>query len=209
MNTKAFIFDLDGTLIDSYNSIVLSIQETYKRFGIDFSYGEILKKVKETSVKDFMSKNERKYNLSYDKIKSTYSLIAEGKLDKIVPIEGSKEILEYFKYKGYSNYIFTHRGKSTSFILKNLNMDSYFQEVISINDGFKRKPSPEGVNYLIEKYKLDRSNTYYVGDRILDIECGVNASIKTILYLDKNSVVKPSLKEDYIINNLLDLKKYF
>lgn len=57
MNTKAFIFDLDGTLIDSYNSIVLSIQETYKRFGIDFSYGEILKEVKETSVKDFMSKN--------------------------------------------------------------------------------------------------------------------------------------------------------
>ena len=88
-------------------------------------------------------------------------------------------------------------------------MDSYFKEVISINDGFKRKPSPEGVNYLIGKYKLDRSNTYYVGDRILDIECGVNASIKTILYLDKNSVVKPSLKEDYIINNLLDLKKYF
>ena len=168
-----------------------------------------MKEVKETSVKDFMSKVERKYNLSYDKIKSTYSLIAEEKLDKIVPIEGSKEILEYFKYKGYSNYIFTHRGKSTSFILKNLNMDSYFQEVISINDGFKRKPSPEGVNYLIGKYKLDRSNTYYVGDRILDIECGVNASIKTILYLDKNSVVKPSLKEDYIINNLLDLKKYF
>ena len=34
--TKAFIWDLDGTLLDSYDAILAGIEETYAHYGLDF-----------------------------------------------------------------------------------------------------------------------------------------------------------------------------
>ena len=33
---KAFIWDLDGTLLDSYDAILAGIEETYTHYGLDF-----------------------------------------------------------------------------------------------------------------------------------------------------------------------------
>jgi D-glycero-D-manno-heptose 1,7-bisphosphate phosphatase len=41
-----------------------------------------------------------------------------------------------------------------------------------------RKPSPHFVNQAIEKYLIDRSRSYFIGDRLSDIECGKNAQLK-------------------------------
>ena len=34
--TRAFIWDLDGTLLDSYDAILAGIEETYTHYGLDF-----------------------------------------------------------------------------------------------------------------------------------------------------------------------------
>ena len=34
--TTAFIWDLDGTLLDSYDAILAGIEETYAHYGLDF-----------------------------------------------------------------------------------------------------------------------------------------------------------------------------
>ena len=72
--------------------------------------------------------------------------------------------------------------------------------------GFNRKPSPDGINYFIDKYHLDRNETYYVGDRPMDVRCAENAHIKSILYLPEGSAAIPTGKETYIVEDLLDIK---
>lgn len=52
---------------------------------------------------------------------------------------------------------------------------------------------------------MSNENTFYIGDRILDVECANNSNIKSVLYLDRYSYGKRSGKEDYIISDLLDL----
>lgn len=73
-------------------------------------------------------------------------------------------------------------------------------------DGFRRKPDPEGLNYLIEKHMLVRDVTFYVGDRQIDIESANNAGVKSILYLPKNSVAEISGKESFVVNDLLQIE---
>ena len=44
-----------------------------------------------------------------------------------------------------------------------------------------RKPSPEMVLKAAKEFNIDLKKSYFIGDSVADIECGINASIKTIL----------------------------
>jgi D,D-heptose 1,7-bisphosphate phosphatase len=46
-----------------------------------------------------------------------------------------------------------------------------------------RKPSPKMIFNSAEKHKINISTSYMVGDSFSDIECGLNAGLKTILVL--------------------------
>ena len=59
-----------------------------------------------------------------------------------------------------------------------------------------RKPSPEMVLQAAEDLKIDLSRSYFVGDTVSDIECGLNAGLKTIL-----------VKTGYGKDSLSNLKK--
>ena len=99
------------------------------------------------------------------------------------------------------------RGITTETVLKNIGLYDYFDDFVTSLNNFKRKPDPEGLNYLINKYNLDKDNTYYVGDRPMDIMCANNAHIKSIMFIQKNSPGKPTYKEDYLIRDLLEIKE--
>ena len=65
-------------------------------------------------------------------------------------------------------------------------MESFFTEILTSQSGFSRKPSPEAATYLIDKYELDSRNTYYIGDRILDVEFAQNSGIQSINFLESS-----------------------
>ncbi len=203
----AVIWDLDGTLLDSYGLIVDALYRIYKEKGVDISKQEILEDAINESVSFFIKKMEKRFNIPFNDLKDRYSNITHAEIMSITAMEHSKEILEYLKGIGVDNYVFTHRGTTTEAVLKNIGLYDYFLDFVTSMDDIKRKPDPEGLNYLIDKYHLDRNNTYYVGDRKLDIECANNAHIKSIMYIPSKSPAIPTGKEDYIIKDLLDIKE--
>ena len=58
------------------------------------------------------------------------------------------------------------------------------QKFLTNQSGFSRKPSPEAAIYLLDKYELDPQQTYYIGDRTLDIEFAQNSGIQSINFLE-------------------------
>lgn len=202
----AVIWDLDGTLLDSYGIIVDALHEIYYEKDIKLDKKEILNIVINESVSSFIKKMEEKYGVPFDDLKDRYSYISQGQKLNIKAMDHSKEILEYLKNKDIKNYVFTHRGITTEVVLKNIGLYEYFTDIITSLDNFARKPSPDGLNFIIDKHHLNRENTYYVGDRPMDIYCAENAHVKSIMYVPKQSVAKLTGKETYVIKDLLDIK---
>ena len=59
-----------------------------------------------------------------------------------------------------------------------------------------RKPSPEIVLGAAKEHDLDLSQSYFVGDRLSDIECGLAAGMKTVLLTHPKSSRRDENSED-------------
>ncbi len=74
-----------------------------------------------------------------------------------------------------------------------------------------RKPSPKLVFQAAEEFNIDLSRSYFVGDMPSDIECGINAGLKTILINYKNdsekiiSLKKRNKTPNFITDNFLNV----
>ena len=71
--------------------------------------------------------------------------------------------------------------------------------------GFAPKPSGEGVRFLVEKYGLDPEQTWYVGDRTLDVYCAKDAGVKALLFLAPDTCVEATGQEDRIVKDLREI----
>ena len=203
----SIIWDLDGTLLDSYKVIISGLCNVCKEYGFSYDKNELRKEVIATSVNDAIKRIIDGSDVPFDTFKNRCSSVNSKNNYKIKAMKHASKTLKILETKGINNYVFTHRGKSTEFVLKNVKLYDYFIEIVSSLNGFNRKPDPGALDYLINKYKMDKDNTYYVGDRVIDIECASNAGIKSILYLGNNNNTLPTGKETYVVHDLLEITK--
>ncbi len=205
MNNIALIWDLDGTLLNSYDVIVDAVYYVFKKYGYNKTKEELRKDAITYSVSYLFEKIEKDKNIALSKLKEEYSKKTEDDNDKIKLMPNALKTLLKLKEIGIQNYVVTHRGKTTNFVLSNNNIFDFFKEIITSQSGFARKPNKEAIEYLVKKYNLNKENTYYIGDRTLDMEFAANANIKSILYLPKDSYTVPSGSETYIISDLYEI----
>jgi haloacid dehalogenase superfamily, subfamily IA, variant 1 with third motif having Dx(3-4)D or Dx(3-4)E len=205
MNKKAIIWDFDGTIIDSYPVIVRSLKNTLSEKGIQYNDDNIFQFVKEKSVHQFIQQISYDYKIPLEELKHRYSEISKRGQRNLNLMPNAKEILERLTWQGVKNYIYTHKGPSVFEVVKEKGIQDYFEEIVSSGNGFKRKPDPEALLYLIDKYSLEKADTFYIGDRPLDVECACNAEIKSILFVTDDEGYEAKVKPDYIIHDLMEI----
>lgn len=202
---KAIIWDLDGTLLDSYSVIVESLRLTMGEAGVIVPFHDVWQYTITDSVSSFLKKISEEHTISLEHLKQRYSQISSSKYLEIKTMKNAMEVLGMLQENGVDNFVFTHRGKTTIPVLDNLGMTGYFKEILTSQSGFARKPAPDAINYLIERNGLDREHTYYVGDRSLDMGCARNAGIDGILFLPEGSIDVSGGSETYIVKDLMDI----
>ena len=202
---KAYIWDLDGTLFDSYGSIVSSLIQVAEDCGTSDSYEKIMKAVKQGSVSGYLRELSDVSGKSTETLYEMYRAVSHAKDGEITLIPDAAETLKTLQDQGAKHFVYTHRGTTTEPLLERLGIKAFFTEVVTSQSGFRPKPSGEGVTYLMEKYGLEQRQTAYVGDRTLDVLCARDAGVQAILYLPEDSCVEPTGKEDRIVRHLTEL----
>ena len=201
--TPTFIWDLDGTLLDSYETILAGIQETYEQFDIPFDREEVRDFILRYSVKDLLVRDADQHGLDSEELNRLRATSLKEKNTQIPLMDGAREILAWTAEQGIQNFVFTHKSDNAFQVLTDLGIIQHFTEILTSDSGFARKPSPEALLYLIDKYQLDKGTTYYIGDRLLDAETAIHAGISSInLQID-------GLDQNQKINHLLEITHLF
>lgn len=82
--------------------------------------------------------------------------------------DGIKDLLIDLKQQGFTLYVWTARPrKSVLEIVKNLDINQYFQEFYCYDDGLP-KPHPRGLAQMCEGF--DKKQILHIGDSLSDIE---------------------------------------
>ncbi|RPF50650.1 HAD hydrolase-like protein [Aquisalibacillus elongatus] len=167
------LWDFDGTIFDTYPVYTdIVYQVMYQNVGKTEIYRNLKKSFSHTI--DF-------YQLS----KSQVSEI--NRLEKLVqpsdtkPFNGVKSILQ----QANKNVIMTHKDfAGTKAILDAHGYGHYFSDIVTIDDGFPRKPDTAAYEYLHNKHHIDLA----IGDRDIDLIPAQKLGIKTCMFQGESQV---------------------
>ena len=208
----AFIFDMDGVIIDS-EPIHFEIDiKTMKHFGVKISNEELEKYVGMTNPEMWeLIKSEYSIIESIDEIIS-YQLenkikVLQG-LD-IEPIEGIKELL--IKLKDEDIPIAVASSSPRKFIeevLIKFNLIDYFQYIVSGEEVVKGKPSPDIYIEAAKQLGVDTKHCVVIEDSRNGVTAAKKAGMKCIGYKNINSGNQDLSQADMIIESIkeIDLK---
>jgi HAD superfamily hydrolase (TIGR01509 family) len=201
----AFIWDMDGTLVDSYPAIVPAAVEALADFGVELRAEALHAEVIRSSVGELLERIAARRRLDPLALKAAFNRLNDSRIDQIRPMPHCAEALAALREQGHLHFVYTHRGASCRTILEQTGLTPFFTEVVTALNGFPRKPAPDGIRYLLDKYALDPGRCFYVGDRSLDVEAAERAGVGSILYLDPASPGKSTGREDRLVRDLLEI----
>lgn len=201
----SYIWDLDGTLLDSYPVITAAVMHAAADVGIRDTEEYVLRTMKQGTTFSYMSEVAERSGAPFQTVRDKYRTYTHEMDGEITLMDGAEETLERLRKAGATHDVFTHRGTSSEPILERLGILGYFREVVTAATGFPGKPSGEAVRYLAGKYGMNPTETWYVGDRPIDVLCAEDAGVRSILLLPEGSCVTPTGKEDRIVRSLYEI----
>ncbi len=201
----ALIWDLDGTLADSYPAIVPAVREALAAFGLRLGEEEIRREVLLSSVGALIRRVSAENGLDRAALQAAFDRCNAEGASRVRAMPHAAEALAALSRAGHRNFVYTHRGASCAAILAPPGLAPYITETVTAPNGFPRKPAPAGILYLMRKYALDPARCYYVGDRRLDVEAAEAAGVGSILFLDPASPCRPTGRETALVRDLLEI----
>lgn len=207
MTKRAFIWDLDGTLLDSYDAILAGLEETYASYQLPFDRASIKDYILKHSVQDLLVAVAEEYRLDVTDLNHRRAESLAEKNAQVLLMDGARDVLSWAQEAGIEQFVYTHKGENALVILRDLGLESFFKEILTSQSGFARKPNPEAAIYLMKKYGLHPEKIYYIGDRSLDIDFARNSQIQSINFLTSDYQGNHQMKTLRDIPSVLSLEK--
>lgn len=201
---RNIIWDVDGTLLDTYPAMARSFQLAARDLGCDAPFDWIMQAAK-ISVGHCTAALAARCQLGGDDLAQGFNAYYDQvSLAEQPPFPGVLDILDYIIGLGGKNVIVTHRGaKGTAALLTAHHLAGYFSGWITRDDGYPKKPDPAAFVAALRTHQLAPAETLAIGDRDIDILAGEAAGLRTCLFDPQSPATA-----DILINSYEDLYGY-
>ncbi len=176
---RGIVFDLDGTLIESYGAVYLGLKECFEHFRKEmFPFQDLqiyLKSDLEATLSQFFKPEEvlRAVPIMRKRYEEVY-------LDHTHFLDGAKEVINILRSDGLVLGVASNKfGRFSRGALMHLGVSDCFKSVVGAGDVPRNKPFPDMIHKALEEMGLPMEDAIFVGDTPTDIETGKEAGIDT------------------------------
>lgn len=187
MKKSTYIFDLDGTLLDTLQDLAAAVNFALRKNGMEEHsiddirrfVGNGVRKLIERAVPDG-SKNPR-----IDEVFADFrSYYMQHSLDATKPYDGITEILQELKQRGCKMAVVSNKMMAATQEL----VAHFFPEIeVAIGEneaeGIRKKPAPDMVFEALHRLGAEAESAVYIGDSDVDIQTAMNAGVPCISVL--------------------------
>ncbi len=179
---KHILWDMGGTLLDTYADVDTCLFDHVRRFGRIAQLAEVswLTRVSIAHAIDVLSK---KYDIPAADLQQSINEL-QSRWERTPPkvAAGAVELLQTVHQVGGLNLIVTHRDRdSAEFLLHKLDLADDIDDMVCAPDGYARKPDPQMYHLMIERHGIVASECLGVGDRRLDCEAALASGMSAAL----------------------------
>lgn len=207
---KGIIFDMDGTILNTIDDVVVSVNYAMRYFnlpektiqevkdGIGRGAINLIEDVvpKETTQEDILKIYEV-YQTYYDKHNN----------DLTAPYDGILELLSTLKEQGYKLAVVSNKYR---YLVEALNHDifkDYFDISMGEMEGIPIKPAPDMIYIALKEMNLSKDEVIFIGDSDVDMMTANHAQIKSIgvTWGYRSKEVLKKHQASYIVDQPIDI----
>ena len=180
---RNILWDVDGTLFDTYPAITYALSKALNELGLSIALN-VIDGLARQSISDCIKTLSQRFkldpNLLRRRFAKSYLTVSPANQP---PFPGAREVCEFIYEHGGLNIAVSHRDiQPTQILLEAHGLAPYFTDIFSVEQGYPEKPNPKIIQAALDGHALNLNETLLVGDSDLDIQAGRAASLRTFLF---------------------------
>lgn len=183
---RACIFDLDGTLTDTLESLTYSVNGTLRELGMTEITSEQCRAFVGDGARALIERSLQavgdKELLKIEEAMAAYKRIFQKNCTyHVKPYDGIPAMLKELKKRGVKLAVLSNKPhEQTRSVVAEIFGDGIFDWVQGQQEAIPRKPSPDGVYYVLEHLGVKPDEAVYIGDSDVDMKTGKAAGLLTV-----------------------------
>lgn len=207
---RAYIFDLDGTLIDSLEDISAALNAARRDLG--------LPPVSAIQVRSWVgdglaalcrrSAPDGKAEMQFRLVQRSARHYAQRPVVHTAPYSNILQLLNLLQSRQSPMAVLSNKQDDLAVeIVALLKMSSYFDIVRGSRREEDRKPDPRGVLEIVQSLRIPPEQAYLIGDSVVDVQTARNAGTKSVAVAwgFQNRDALEAAHPDFFVSNPLEI----